>query len=72
MLMPSALLTSSLKVRTSGLEAAAKVTSKGQVIVPKAVRDALGMSEGDEIVFGVEGGRAVLAGWQIFWSWRAR
>ncbi|CAN5143041.1 hypothetical protein BH18ACT4_BH18ACT4_05410 [soil metagenome] len=42
------------------MDAAAKVTSKGQVTVPKAVRDALGINEGDEIVFRVEGNRAVL------------
>ncbi len=43
------------------MEAAARVTSKGQVTVPKAVREALGIREGDEIVFRVEGNRAVLA-----------
>lgn len=43
------------------MDAAAKVTSKGQVTVPKAVRDALGIREGDEILFRVEGNRAVLA-----------
>ena len=43
------------------MDAAAKVTSKGQVTVPKAVRDALGIKEGDEVVFRVEGNRAVLA-----------
>ena len=43
------------------MDVAAKVTSKGQVTVPKAVRDALGISEGDEIIFRVEGNRAVLA-----------
>ena len=43
------------------MDAAAKVTSKGQVTVPKAVRDALGIREGDAIVFRVEGRRAVLA-----------
>lgn len=43
------------------VEAAAKITSKGQVTVPKAVRDALGIKEGDEVVFRVEGNRAVLA-----------
>lgn len=43
------------------MDAAARVTSKGQVTVPKAVRDALGIQEGDEIVFRVEGNRAVLA-----------
>ena len=43
------------------MDAAAKLTSKGQVTVPKAVRDALGLKEGDEIIFRVEGNRAVLA-----------
>ena len=43
------------------MEAAARVTSKGQVTVPKVVREALGIEEGDEIVFRVEGTRAVLA-----------
>jgi antitoxin PrlF len=43
------------------MDVAAKVTSKGQVTVPKAVRDALGLKEGDEVIFRVEGNRAVLA-----------
>ncbi len=43
------------------MDAAARVTSKGQVTVPKAVREALGIKEGDQIVFRVEGNRAVLA-----------
>lgn len=43
------------------MDAAARVTSKGQVTVPKAVRDALRIEAGDEIVFHVEGDRAVLA-----------
>ncbi len=43
------------------VDIAAKVTSKGQVTVPKAVRDALGIKEGDEVVFSVEGNRALLA-----------
>ena len=43
------------------MDAAAKMTSKGQVTVPKAVRDALGIKKGDEIFFRVEGKRAVLA-----------
>ncbi len=43
------------------MDTAAKVTSKGQVTVPKAVREALGIKEGDEVVFRVEGNRAVLA-----------
>ncbi len=43
------------------MDAAAKVSSKGQITVPKAVRVALGIVEGDEVVFRVEGDRAVLA-----------
>lgn len=43
------------------MDVAARVTSKGQVTVPKAVRDALGIHEGDEVIFRVEGNRAVLA-----------
>ncbi len=43
------------------MDAAAKLTSKGQVTVPKVVRDALGLEEGDEVLFHVEGNRAILA-----------
>ena len=43
------------------MDAAAKLTSKGQVTVPKVVREALGLAEGDEVLFHVEGNRAVLA-----------
>lgn len=43
------------------MDAAARVTSKGQVTVPKAVREALGITEGDEVVFRVQGNHAVLA-----------
>jgi antitoxin PrlF len=43
------------------MDVAAKITSKGQVTVPKAVREALGIKEGDAVVFRVEGNRAVLA-----------
>jgi antitoxin PrlF len=43
------------------MDVAARVTSKGQVTLPKAVRDALGISQGDAIVFRVEGDHAVLA-----------
>ena len=52
--------------KEAAVDAAAKVTSKGQVTVPKAVRDALGIKEGDEVVFRVEGNRAVLARTQEF------
>ena len=43
------------------MDAAARVTSKGQVTVPKAVRDALGIRQGDAIVFRVVGDHAVMA-----------
>jgi AbrB family looped-hinge helix DNA binding protein len=43
------------------VDTAATVTSKGQVTIPKAVRDALGIKAGDEVIFRVEGDRAVLA-----------
>lgn len=43
------------------MDLSATMSSKGQVTVPKAVRDALGIHEGDTVVFRVEGSRAVLA-----------
>ncbi|MDE3133610.1 MAG: AbrB/MazE/SpoVT family DNA-binding domain-containing protein [Acidobacteriota bacterium] len=43
------------------MDSAARMTSKGQVTIPKEVRDALGLHEGDELLFRVERSRAVLA-----------
>lgn len=43
------------------MDAAAKMTSKGQITVPKSVRDALGIATGDEVHFRVEGDRALIA-----------
>jgi antitoxin PrlF len=43
------------------MDVAARLTSKGQVTIPKAVREALGLGEGDHLIFRVEGHRAVLA-----------
>lgn len=42
------------------MDIAAKLSSKGQLTIPKAVREALGLVEGDNVVFRVEGQRAVL------------
>ena len=38
----------------------AKISSKGQISLPKEVREALGLSAGDRVVFSVEGGSATL------------
>lgn len=43
------------------MDVSATATSKGQVTLPKAVRDALGIREGDELLFRVHKNRAVLA-----------
>jgi AbrB family looped-hinge helix DNA binding protein len=37
------------------------MTSKGQLTIPKTVRDALDLREGDEVLFRVERSRAVIA-----------
>ena len=43
------------------MDSTAKITSKGQVTIPKGVRDALELHEGDELLFRVERSRAVIA-----------
>jgi AbrB family looped-hinge helix DNA binding protein len=43
------------------VDSSARVTSKGQVTIPKSVRDALDLHVGDEVVFRVERSRAVIA-----------
>lgn len=37
-----------------------KLTSKAQTTIPQPVRTALGLAEGDEIVYQIENGRAIL------------
>jgi antitoxin PrlF len=43
------------------MDVSARLSSKGQVTIPRSVREALRLEEGDELVFRVEGDRAVLA-----------
>ena len=43
------------------MDVSARLSSKGQLTIPRAVREALALEEGDEVIFRVEGGRAVLA-----------
>jgi antitoxin PrlF len=43
------------------MESRARLTSKGQLTVPKSVRDALRLREGDQVMFRVEGERAMMA-----------
>ncbi|MBF8290124.1 MAG: transcriptional regulator, AbrB family [Chloroflexi bacterium] len=43
------------------MELSARLSSKGQITIPSAVRKALALREGDSVVFRVDGDRAVLA-----------
>jgi antitoxin PrlF len=43
------------------MDSQAKMTSKGQVTIPRAVRDALELHAGDELLFRVERSRALIA-----------
>jgi len=42
------------------MDVAARLSSKGQVTIPKAVRDALGVEEGDSVIFRIDGNLATL------------
>ena len=43
------------------MDVSARLSSKGQLTVPRAVREALSLAEGDEVFFRVEGDRAMMA-----------
>jgi AbrB family looped-hinge helix DNA binding protein len=43
------------------MEVSARLSSKGQVTVPRTVREALSLEKGDRLVFRVEGEHAVLS-----------
>ena len=42
------------------MDAVGRVSSKGQITIPKAVRDALGLKQGDTVLFRVDGQRATI------------
>jgi AbrB family looped-hinge helix DNA binding protein len=39
---------------------AAKLTDKGQLVIPKPIRDALHLGKGSELLVSLEGGRVVM------------
>ncbi len=43
------------------MDVVAKLSSKGQITIPKSVRDVLELEEGDEVLFRVEDRRAVIS-----------
>ena len=43
------------------MDIAAKITSKGQITLPKVVREQLDLEPGDQVLFRLAGDRAVLA-----------
>ena len=43
------------------MDVSARVSSRGQVTIPRAVREALSIREGDDVLFRVEGQRAMIA-----------
>ena len=43
------------------MDVSARVSSRGQITIPRAVREALSIREGDVVLFRVEGQRAMFA-----------
>ena len=43
------------------MEVSARVSSKGQITIPRAVREALAIKQGDTVLFRVDGRRATIA-----------
>lgn len=43
------------------MDIAARVTSKGQITIPRAIRDALELESGDAVIFHLQDGHAVLS-----------
>lgn len=42
------------------MDAVAKITSKGQLTIPKSVRDALELHAGDSVVMALDNGQVIL------------
>ena len=43
------------------MDAVARVSSKGQITIPRAVREALGIRQGDAVLFRVDGEQVVFS-----------
>lgn len=65
-------LTEAAQVRRTLVQVAATVTSKGQVTIPKSVRDALGLAAGTRWCFGSRGSGRRWRGRRSCWSWLGR
>ena len=48
------------KSKENEMDVVARLSSKGQVTIPKAVRDALCVEEGDALIFRIDGNQASL------------
>ena len=42
------------------MDSVGRVSSKGQITIPRAVREALGLQQGDAVLFRVDGTQAVV------------
>jgi AbrB family looped-hinge helix DNA binding protein len=51
------------EILTGGVMLSTKVTSKGQITIPKKVRDKLGISQGERILFHEENGVFYIKKW---------
>ena len=50
----------------------AKITSKGQITIPVAIRRMLGVKDGDKVLFVQEGNKVVISMLRSMRSWRHR
>ena len=47
--------------KQSKVLAVSRMTSKGQITIPKKVREAFGLKVGDDVTFRIEGRRAIIS-----------